>query len=417
MSHLVPVHGGLTALVNRIVSNEEKAAFSTHAEGLSNKLELSVADKSTFQRIADGALSPLVGPMNETVYRCVLENSTINSMGKDYAWTIPLAFPMTDEEQQSIKSGDEVAVYSQDVLLGTLSVESVYAWEKSTYNESVYGTDRTDHPGAKIVDNDERNWLCGGTIRSLPWSPHPGYGQFEMSPAETRVFFEESRFERAVAFQTRNPLHRAHEYALVYGAEQLTGAGHYTGVVLNPLVGETKSDDVDAVTRMQTYANLVSKKLLGQGDKNDALWETAGHELNKVFHLLALDMKMFYAGPKEAVMHAIYRQNYGFTHIIIGRKHADAPYDDGGAIWGDFDAHEIFDALPGALTINALKVGFAAYYESIGRVDLMSKHPDEKAYFVSGKDVRKSLQAGERPDARIMRPETADILISAMQNR
>ena len=131
--------------------------------------------------------------------------------------------------------------------------------------------------------------------------------------------------------------------------------------------------------------------------------------------LLGLDIKMFYGGPKEAVMHGIYRQNFGFTDIVIGRKHADAPYNDGTAIWGDFDAQEIFDKLGGDLQIKPLKVGFAAYYESAGRVDLMDLHPNEKPVFISGKDVRKTLLEGKEVDPRIMRPTTSRILAEAMK--
>jgi sulfate adenylyltransferase len=131
--------------------------------------------------------------------------------------------------------------------------------------------------------------------------------------------------------------------------------------------------------------------------------------------LLGLDIKMFYGGPKEAVMHGIYRQNFGFSDIVIGRKHADAPYNDGTAIWGDFDAQEIFDKLGGDLQIKPLKVGFAAYYESAGRVDLMDLHPNEKPVFISGKDVRKTLLEGKEVDPRIMRPTTSRILAEAMK--
>jgi hypothetical protein len=125
-----------------------------------------------------------------------------------------------------------------------------------------------------------------------------------------------------LAFQTRNPLHRAHEYALVYGAEQLTREGKYAGVALNPLVGQLKGDDVNAEMRMKTYVNLVKHRLLGKGDSDTALWEKVGYDINDVFHLIGLDMRMLYGGPSEAVMHAIYRQNSGFSHIVIGRKHA-----------------------------------------------------------------------------------------------
>lgn len=415
MSHLSPVHGGLEQPVDRIVARKDRESFTAHARGLSKRLELSSADRSTFERIADGALSPLIGPMNEDVFRGVLAHSSIQSGGKQYAWTIPLSFPMTDEEAASISAGDEVAVYSEGALLGTLEVQSVFGWDKAAYNRAVYLTDRSDHPGARIANDDARTKLCGGSIRALPAEKNPHFGQYVLTPRETRALFADKGYKKTLAFQTRNPLHRAHEYALVYGAEQLVRDGQRVGVVLNPLVGETKSDDVDAVTRMRTYSNLVDERLLGEGDKDVALWESVGHDINDVFHLVALDMKMFYAGPKEAVMHGIYRQNYGFTHIVIGRKHADAPYDDGSAIWGDFDAQEIFGQLEGDRQIQPVKVGFAAYYASLGRVDLMSEHPDEKPVFVSGKDVRAALQRGERPDERIMRPQTADILIEKMK--
>ena len=130
--------------------------------------------------------------------------------------------------------------------------------------------------------------------------------------------------------------------------------------------------------------------------------------------LIGLDIKMFYGGPKEAVMHAIYRQNMGYSHIIIGRKHADAPYQDGTPIWGDFDAQEIFENLGGDLQVKPLKVGVAAYYESLGRVDLMTNHSDEKPVFISGKEVRATLMRGEMVDPRIMRPSTSQILAKAM---
>jgi sulfate adenylyltransferase len=186
------------------------------------------------------------------------------------------------------------------------------------------------------------------------------------------------------------------------------------GAALNPLIGETKSDDVDAATRMRTYMALIDGNALGQGDSDEKLWQSKPYTLHDRVLLLGIDIKMFYAGPKEAVMHAIYRQNYGFTDIIIGRKHADAPYDDGKDIWDPLAAQRIFDNLPGELAIKPLRVGFAAYYESVGRVDLVENHPDEKPVSISGREIREQLIAGKMPDARIMRPETARILIQKM---
>jgi len=187
--------------------------------------------------------------------------------------------------------------------------------------------------------------------------------------------------------------------------------------VLNPLVGELKGDDVPAVVRMRAYRKLHDDRLLGQGDKDESLWKKVGWDLSEVFELIGLDIKMFYGGPSEAVMHSIYRQNFSFTDIIIGRKHADAPYHDGSAIWGDFDAQEIFEKLGGSLAIKPLKVGFAAFYESIGRVDLTDNHPGEKPVSISGKDVRKALVEGREVDPRIMRPTTSRILAAAMKGK
>lgn len=262
--------------------------------------------------------------------------------------------------------------------------------------------------------SDAREMLVGGDIDVLPQPVHPDYGQFVLRPTETRKLFAQKGWTRVVAFQTRNPLHRAHEYALVYGLEQLVRRCDTAGAVLNPLIGETKSDDVDAATRMRTYRALIEDKALGQGDSDEKLWAGKSYKLTDRVILLGLDIKMFYGGPKEAVMHGVYRQNYGFTDIVIGRKHADAPYDDGKDIWDGLAAQRIFDNLPGELHIKPVKVGFAAYYESVGRVDLVENHADEKPVSISGREVREQLIAGKMPDPRIMRPETAKILIEKM---
>jgi sulfate adenylyltransferase len=202
---------------------------------------------------------------------------------------------------------------------------------------------------------------------------------------------------------------------MVYALEELIRAGKNAGAVLNPLIGETKGDDVNAEIRMQTYEALIATRGMGEGDSDNDLWGPRGESVPDRVKLLGLDIKMFYGGPKEAVMHGIYRQNMGYTHIVIGRKHADAPFKDGTAIWGDFDAQEIFQNLNGDLKIQPINVGFAAYYESIGRVDLMSNHDDEKPVFISGKAVRATLQSGEMVDPRIMREGTSKILAAAMK--
>jgi len=414
---LVPVHGGLTEPVDRMLKLSERKALVDEAQRLPS-IVVTEADLATVYRIADGTLSPLTGPMTEAQHDLVLDEQVIEHGGSRYAWTIPVTLPVTDAEAAALSSGTRAALRGPDgAVVGVIDVTSVFDWDKPRYLKAVYRTERADHPGGRILMDDPRTKLVGGAIQALPPTPHPEYGHQVVSPRMTRALIADRHFDKALAFQTRNPLHRAHEYALVYGLEQLTRAGHYAGAILNPLVGQLKSDDVDAATRMRTYNRLKDGRLLGRGDVDQELWDSVGYDINDVFELQGLDIKMFYGGPSEAVMHAIYRQNHGFSHIVIGRKHADAPYDDGTAIWGDFDAHAIFDALPGELAIQPMKVGFAAYYESIGRVDLMEKHQGEDAYFISGKKVRAMLMAGEVPPEKIMRPETAEILIEAYRTK
>jgi sulfate adenylyltransferase len=410
---LVPIHGGLAAPVDRVVPLNQKTAFLKEAAGLS-AIRVSTADLSTVYRLADGALSPLTGPMKQAAFDLVLAEQVVLSEGGRYAWTIPISLPVTDSEAGSLNAGDSCAVQTEaGEIVAIIDDLEVFDWNKAAYLKSVYGTERVDHPGGRIVDDDQRSKLIGGSIRVLPQRANKEYAEFMLSPQRVRAFIRDRKWERALAFQTRNPLHRAHEYALVYGVEKLTSQGHFTGAVLNPLMGELKGDDVPAEMRMRCYRKLHSEGLLGEGDKDESIWEKAGYDIADIFDLIGLDIKMFYGGPAEAVMHGIYRQNYGFSDIVIGRKHADAPFEDGEAIWGDFDAQEIFDNLPGELHIQACKVGFAAFYEKLGRVDLTERHQGEKPFSISGTQVRAQLQAGERPDPRIMRPETSDILIDA----
>lgn len=417
MSDLVPFHGGLTQPVLCAIAAEEVNQKQEQAKKLA-KVPVSDADLSTVYRWGDGALSPTSGPMNSDVFNRVLDEAVIEYQGKKYAWTIPLSLPLTEDLAKTLKVGQEVAlVNSLDEIVATLEIEDIFPWDKAKYIKSVYLTDRTDHPGADmaLVHDAGKDWLLGGKIYVFPQKKNPSFGKYVLSPLEVRALIAKKGWNRVVAFQTRNPLHRAHEYALVYGLESLLKQGFNAGACLNPLVGETKGDDVNAEIRMQTYEKLIDERSLGEGDSDPELWKSRGEQVPDRVILLGLDIKMFYGGPKEAVMHAIYRQNFGFSDIIIGRKHADAPYKDGTAIWGDFDAQEIFKQLNGDLKEQPLNVGFAAYYESIGRVDLMEFHKDEKPVFISGKNVRATLQRGEHVDPRIMRPSTSAILAAAMK--
>lgn len=411
MADLVPVHGGLEAPVNRVVPLGRRKQFLSEASEFP-KVEVTRADLSTVYRIADGTLSPLTGPMDEDTWHYVLDHDALDFGFRHYAWTAPIAFPVTDEEARRIQVGRPVALVHEGQTVAVVRVTSLFDWDKPKHVERFYGTRRTDHPGGRMIMDDPRTKLIGGELWALPQEVDPEYGEFVLSPRQVRTLIAERRWERALAFQTRNPLHRAHEYALVAGVERLTREGYFAGVVLNPLVGELKEDDVPARVRMRCYRALHDLRLLGKGDKDEALWREKGYDLTEVFELVGLDIKMLYGGPKEAVMHAIYRQNLGFTDIVIGRKHADAPYDDGTPIWGDFDAQEIFRELRGDLRIQPCNIGFAAYFESVGRVDLIDHHPNEKPVSISGSHIREMLTRGERPDERILRPEIADILIA-----
>lgn len=419
MSDLIAPHGGLAQPVDRMVPAPEQADFRARLASLPT-LAVSDADLSTLYRLGDGGLSPLTGPMDRATFERVLNEEYVEHNGKKYAWTIPLAFPVAADQAKTLKAGQTVALTNAaGERVASLDVTDVFPWDKAKYVESVYATTRFDHPGGQMVQADPREFLVGGTVRVLPQPKNPEYGKFVLSPRETRALFAQKGWKRVVAFQTRNPLHRAHEYALVAGLERLTREGHLAGAVLNPLVGETKGDDVDAVTRMKTYAALIDRKALGEGDQDEELWKKVGCHITDRIILLGLDIKMFYAGPKEAIMHGIYRQNFGFTDIVIGRKHADAPYNDGKDIWDGLAAQRKFDERNGELLIKPVKVGFAAFYEELGRVGLVDEYGAKgfKQVSISGRELREKLRAGELPDPRIMRPETASILIERMRGQ
>lgn len=407
---LSPVHGGLARPVDRL---DAKLALDSSLP----RIEVNEVDQTTLYRIADGTLSPLTGPLGRKDYETVLARGAIERGGKNWAWTIPIVLPVTDAEALALKTGQKATLQFQGKPFGEIVVSDVYDWNKEDFVRIVYRTARTDHPGARLWTGDTRTKLVGGEIRLLPQKDTRPFAARVFSPNATRALVEKKGYEQTIAFQTRNPLHRAHEYALVYGAEViLRQTGKRTGVILNPLVGQLKGDDVPASTRMQTYEALVTTRQLGEGDSDAGLWKSKGQNLNDQLELIGLDMRMYYGGPSEAVMHAIYRQNLGFTHFIIGRKHADAPYDDKSAIWGDFDAQDVFNNLGGALSIRTVNVGFAAYFEEIARVGLVEENKGKTMVSISGTKVREMLCAGEFPDPRIMRESTARVLADYYKN-
>src|ERR1700722_10910857 len=224
MSDLIAPHGGLTEPIDCNVPASEAVEFKAKLAGVP-RVPVSDADLSTLYRLGDGGLSPLTGAMDRATFQQVLDGEVIVHNGKKYAWTIPLSFPVEDGLAQTLKAGQSVAlVNGQHEIVGSLEVRDIFPWDKAHYVSGVYGTDRFDHPGGRMVQNDARTTLLGGPVRVLPQVKHPEYGRFILSPRETRALFEEKGWKRVVAFQTRNPLHRAHEYALVAGLERLTKA-------------------------------------------------------------------------------------------------------------------------------------------------------------------------------------------------
>jgi sulfate adenylyltransferase len=412
-SPISPVHGGLSKPVNRI---EPRERVNFPAWRKLPAVDVNDNDRTSLYRIADGTLSPLTGPMASADYRSALDRLFIERDGKKWAWSIPIILPVTDAEAAKCVAGQEIALTFQGDVFGKLRVKDVYDWDKQEFVEKVYGTKRTDHPGARLWLGDARTKCVGGEITLASATDPRQFAKRILAPLQTRGLIERKGYEQSVAFQTRNPLHRAHEYALVYGAEKiLRETGKKTGVILNPLVGQLKGDDVPADVRMHTYEALVDGRFLGQGDMDESLWKSKGQNLNDQLELIGLDIRMYYGGPREAVMHAIYRQNLGFTHFIIGRKHADAPYDDKTPIWGDFDAQTIFQKLEGHLAIKTVNVGFAAYFQEIGRVGLVEDNQGKTQVTISGTKMRETLGAGQMPDERVMRPSTAKVLAEYYQ--
>lgn len=410
MSELVPVHGGLPVLVSHIIPLSRRKQFLKETSELPS-IVVKSPDVALVHRICDGTLSPLWGLMTEEVWHRVLEQEYIEYNFQKYAWTIPIALPLTEEEASHISWGKSAALKNeQGHVFGIIKNAQVYTWDKAKYIKSVYGTERSDHPGGSAVALDPRTLLVGGDIWALPQDVDPTFSEFVFSPRQTRLFIEEQKWERALAFQTRSPLNMAHEFAIVKGLETLTQKNCFAGVILNPLIGKFDGDEVPAKIRMQGYHKLLEQRLIGQGGKNDQLWKSKGYDLFEVFALIGLDMKIFHGGPKEAVMHAIYRQNHGFTDLMVGSNHANANFQDGTSIWGNFDAYSIFDNLKGDLKIKPCPIGDIGYFENNESIDLIEKYPDEKSEPIDSEYFHHIFSKEEIPDPLLMRPEVSQIL-------
>ena len=305
---LIKPHGG--NLINREVTGLERERLIEAAREMP-ALRLSAREISDLEMIATGAYSPLEGFMDRADYSSVCAKMRLAS---GVVWPIPVTLSITNEQALTIRQFQDVALYQNDNLLAVLHLADKYAYDKVREAELVYRTKDAAHPGVHPLYN-QGDWLLGGKISLVNRSRNHAFPEYRRDPAETRALFKERGWRRVVAFQTRNPVHRAHEYIQKCALEIADG------LLLHPLVGETKGDDLSADVRMQSYEAIL-----------------AGYYPAARTILSIMPAAMRYAGPREAVFHALIRKNYGCSHFIVGRDHAGV-----GNYYGTYDAHHIFD--------------------------------------------------------------------------
>jgi sulfate adenylyltransferase len=386
---LIPPHGG--TLVNRILDASKAAALKSKAASLP-VIKLSSKQACDLEMIAIGAFSPLTGFVGKADFDGICSKMRLAS---GLPWSIPITLAVDDAVKASLKVGGQAALKHHDgTLMAVINITEIYPHDKKLEIPNVFATEDPAHPGVKAV-MDEGNWLIAGPVDVFTVTPErePGeqFTEYRLPPAKTREEFAKRNWKTIVAFQTRNPIHRAHEY-LTKCAQEMTD-----GLLIHPLVGETKPGDIPADVRMDCYKVLVE----GYYNKQRTM-------------LSVMPAAMRYAGPREAVIHAIVRKNYGITHFIVGRDHAGV-----GTYYGTYDAQMIFDKFqPGEIGLTILKFEHTAWCnpcEGMTSPKTCPHGPDQKVN-LSGTKVRELLNAGQRPPVEFSRPEVADILIKWAQS-
>ncbi|MBN1953450.1 MAG: sulfate adenylyltransferase [Anaerolineae bacterium] len=383
-------HGGV--LVDRVLRGEVREAVQERAEQMA-KIPLSPMGFSDLELLANGALSPLTGFMRKADYdRCVEEMRLSNGL----VWAIPITMPVEQELAERIKEGQEVALCEGDRVLAVMEVEEKYPYDRETKEREareVYKTTEEAHPGVARVYG-LGDVLLGGDVWLVDWpsAAKTEFPELRHTPAQTRRMFARRGWRSVVGFQTRNPIHRAHEYI------QKTALEIVDGLFLHPLVGETKIDDIPADVRIASYQTILRD------------YYPAERVLLGVF-----PAAMRYAGPREAIWHAIARKNYGCTHFIVGRDHAGV-----GKYYGTYDAQNIFNQFsPDEIGITPLKFEHAFYCKKC-RAVVSAKtcpHGREDWVFLSGTQVREMLERGEMLPEEFTRPEVARVLLEGVQQQ
>ncbi len=378
-------HGG--ALVNRFASEQESEQLRASADSLP-KLTLNTRQISDLELIATGAASPLSGFLNRDDYQSVVHSMRLAS---GLPWSIPVTLSADRDEAAALTLDGKAALQDEaGTLLAILTVQDLFTPNVQEEAEQVYRTADPAHPGVAAL-LAEPQVRVGGEVTVLSLPKHTDFAEYYLSPAQTRAYFAKQGWRTVVGFQTRNPVHRAHEYLQKVALEMVDG------LLLHPLVGQTKGDDIPADVRMKCYRVLLDNY----------------YPLDRT--LLAVNpAAMRYAGPREAIFHALIRKNYGCTHFIVGRDHAGV-----GNYYGTYDAQTIFDSFtPDEIGIVPLKFEHTFWCTKCeGMASTKTcPHTPETRIALSGTKVREMLRAGEIPPMQFTRPEVAQVLIEAMKS-
>lgn len=380
---MIEAHGG--KLINRIALGEVRDELLSEARTL-QELVLDKRQLIEVDNIGCGLYSPLEGFLDEINYYSVINDMRLQS---GIVWTIPIVLAVSEDEAAELKLGDRVSLKGQDnKVYAILDLEDKYISDIVMEAELIYQTMDDRHPGVANLYK-RKEVLLGGKITVLNRLEYIQFNQYREDPLQVRKIFYEKGWKTVVGFQTRNPIHRAHEY-IQKCALEITD-----GLLLSPLVGETNKSDIPAKYRIESYQVVMDKI----------------YPSNRV-HLTVFPANMRYAGPKEAVFHALCRKNYGCTHFIIGRDHAGV-----GDYYGTYDAQDIFDIfLPEEIGIIPLKFEHSFYCSKCQAMATSKTCPHDSSshVFLSGTRVREMLREGQRPPLEITRPEVVDVLMRSL---